>query len=127
MFISSGSVASRDLGVHGEQFACDYLEKCLGWRVIARNVRTRFGEIDAIATSAAKKTVFIEVRTRSSSRFGSPVESISDRKVSTLHQQANYYIAKNRLDDSALYCLDFIGLFIRQHEIQSIEHLRIFP
>jgi putative endonuclease len=51
----------RALGRHGEQLACAHLQR-RGYEVLARNVRTRAGEIDVVA-SAGRLLVFVEVKT----------------------------------------------------------------
>lgn len=52
----------KEVGFTGETIACGYLEK-KGYRIIARNYRTKFGEIDIIAKSPEKILVFFEVKT----------------------------------------------------------------
>jgi putative endonuclease len=52
----------RDTGRCGEDYAAGHLSR-LGFQLLARNVRTRFGEIDAIAFDG-KTIVFVEVKTR---------------------------------------------------------------
>lgn len=127
MFTSLGSAQSRRLGEYGEQFACTYLNRCLGWNILERNVYTRFGEIDAVALASENQYVFVEVRTRSSHRFGSPIETVSDWKLAKLIQQMNYYIARCRLGDHVLCCLDVVGLSVNRGIVQSVEHCRVFP
>ncbi len=56
----------RALGALGEQLAVEHLRR-LGLTIVARNVRTRHGEIDLIAFDGARTLVFAEVKTRRSS------------------------------------------------------------
>jgi putative endonuclease len=56
----------RALGVVGEQLAVEHLRR-LGFVIVARNVRTRHGEIDLIAFDGARTLVFAEVKTRRAS------------------------------------------------------------
>ena len=64
-----------------------------GLTVVGRNFRTRFGEIDLIAREG-RTLVFVEVRLRSSTRFGGAVESITAAKRSRLVNAAREYIAR---------------------------------
>jgi putative endonuclease len=64
------------LGQHGEQLAAEHLER-LGYEIVARNHRTRFGEIDLVAVSE-DTLVIVEVKTRRGR--GSPWDALHDRK-----------------------------------------------
>ena len=60
---------SKELGRRGEELAAAHFER-LGFRVLARNHRTRFGELDLVLADPGDRTiVFCEVKTR---RLGSP-------------------------------------------------------
>ena len=65
------------LGTAGEDLACAELER-LGYRVIERNYRSRFGEIDVVAIDD-DTVVFIEVKTKTSGDFGEPVDEVTLR------------------------------------------------
>ncbi|MDE3111506.1 MAG: YraN family protein [Chloroflexota bacterium] len=78
------------LGVHGEQLA----ERALaerGWRIIARNVRTRFGEIDLVCHDGSG-FVFVEVKTRRATSFVSAIEAAGPRKVVRLGRLAENWL-----------------------------------
>lgn len=64
-----------------------------GLTIVCRNFRTRFGEIDLIARDG-HTLVFVEVRLRSSTRFGGAVESITAAKRSRLIHAARDYLAR---------------------------------
>jgi putative endonuclease len=64
------------LGQLGEQIAAQHLER-LGYEVVARNHRTRFGEIDLVVVDA-DSLVIVEVKTRRGS--GSPWDALHERK-----------------------------------------------
>ena len=74
------------LGADGEDAAAAHLERC-GFRILSRRARTRFGEIDILAEDGVTLVV-VEVRTRSSSAFGDPAESIDRRKADRLRRTA---------------------------------------
>jgi putative endonuclease len=78
-------------GARAEALAADYL--CAhGLAIVARNFRTRFGEIDLIARDR-DVLVFVEVRMRRSRRFGGAIASITAAKRRRLVSAANGYLA----------------------------------
>ena len=64
-----------------------------GYQIIARNHRSRFGEIDIIALHQGD-IVFVEVKTRSSNRFGTPAESITYLKLEKLRRLIADFIVR---------------------------------
>ena len=78
-------------GQEAEDAALDYLRN-QGLSEITRNYRCRFGEIDLIMRDD-ETVVFVEVRKRSSPRFGGAAESIDTRKKKKLLAAARHYIA----------------------------------
>ena len=70
--------ARQRLGTAGEDLACAELER-LGYRIIERNYRSRFGEIDIVASDEGT-IVFVEVKTKSDGSFGDPVEEVTPQK-----------------------------------------------
>ena len=79
-------------GDSAEARAAAFLEG-RGLRIIARNYRCRFGEIDLIAQSGAT-TVFVEVRARTSEQFGGAAGSITAAKRKKLIATARHYLAR---------------------------------
>lgn len=73
----------------GEDLASEYLKR-RGYRVIDRNFRIRYGEIDIVAIED-RTLVFIEVKTRTTDEFGSPFEAITPWKLKQLIRSAQYY------------------------------------
>lgn len=107
--------------VLGESASCRYLEK-KGYKILERNFRKGYGEIDIIAVQ--KNTlVFIEVKTRSSEKFGTPFEAISSWKLRKLLAGARYYkyILHPELPDDLR--IDAIGVIVRGDEVISIEQI----
>lgn len=78
-------------GARAEALAGDYL-RAQGLAIVARNFRTRFGEIDLIARDR-DVLVFVEVRMRRSRRFGGAIASITAAKRRRLVSAANGYLA----------------------------------
>jgi putative endonuclease len=76
------------LGRIGEQLAAAHLER-LGYRVLARNHRTRHGEIDLVAADD-ETLVIVEVKTRRGP--GSPWEALDHRKRARVRRMAASYL-----------------------------------
>ncbi len=83
------------LGRSGEDIAEKYL-KGRGYRIIRRNISVGHSDIDILAEKG-DVLVFVEVRTRSSSKHGMPEESLSWRKLSQMRKTAGIYLAINRI------------------------------
>ncbi len=82
----------RDLGSTGENMASAHLQR-LGHTIVARNHRTRFGELDIV--SVFKDTlVFVEVKTRRSSHDGSPWDGLHERKRAQVRRMAAAYLSQ---------------------------------
>ncbi len=78
-------------GDDAENLAAAFLQRA-GITLVARNFRCRLGEIDLIARDG-KTLVFVEVRMRSSDRFGGAAASITAAKRKKLLRTARYYLA----------------------------------
>lgn len=82
------------LGDRGEDAASQYLRR-KGYRILAHSYRNQFGEIDLIAQDN-RKIVFVEVKTRSSTRSGQPYDAVDYRKQKKLTQLATYWLRRHR-------------------------------
>ena len=89
--------ARQRLGQRGETMACDELER-LGYAIVERRFRTRFGELDVVANDHGT-LVFVEVKTKTDSSFSDPVESVTKRKQQRLVSMAEQYLASYRITD----------------------------
>ena len=81
---------ARDKGTQVEIAVCDYLQK-QGLRLITRNYHCRGGEIDLIMQEGMT-LVFVEVRFRRRSHFGSAIESVDRHKQLRLIRTAETYL-----------------------------------
>ncbi len=86
-----------EFGKLAEEAAVKFLDS-KGYKVIGRNYRTRFGEIDIIAREDGV-TCFVEVKARHSRLFGEPCEAVSTRKQGQISRCALYYLKENGLCD----------------------------
>ena len=83
------------LGDRGERAAAKFLKQA-GYRIIARQYRNQFGEIDLIA-SDGDCIVFVEVKTRTSTTSGHPTEAITPSKQEQLTKLALVFLKRHRL------------------------------
>lgn len=77
------------IGFLGEEEAGKYLQS-KGYKIIDRNFKKRYGEIDIIAMDG-KVLVFVEVKTRKANLYGFAEDAITPRKIKTLVKSAQYY------------------------------------
>jgi putative endonuclease len=80
-------------GKHGEDLACDYLQK-RGYTIIERNYRCGRNEIDIIAQKGSMIS-FVEVKTRHSLNHGHPVEAITEIKQKEILKAVQCYVKDN--------------------------------
>lgn len=87
----------QSLGKTGEDLACAELER-RGYAILARRHRSRFGEIDIIASSRGD-IVFVEVKARAGDEFGGSAAAVTAWKQRRIAQMAVDYLSKHRLHD----------------------------
>lgn len=87
---------NQQVGKWGEDLATEYLIS-KGHEIIARNIRTPYGEIDII-TKLKDSTIFVEVKTLTSSKNFFPEHNITSRKREHMLACAEYYSAENEID-----------------------------
>jgi putative endonuclease len=109
------------LGRQGEQFAAEYLQRA-GYRILDRNWRCADGEIDIVA--AEQRTLVIcEVKTRSGTQYGTPIEAITRQKRNRLRRLAvRWVIAHGLLFDEVR--VDVIGVLRDAAGELALEHIR---
>lgn len=88
----------RAFGTEGESAARDYIVS-KGGKILEMNFRRPSGEIDIIA-KMRKTILFIEVKRRSSLRFGRPSEAVDPRKQTHILRTAMLYLQENGLEDA---------------------------
>jgi putative endonuclease len=89
--LSRTSAARIDLGKAGEKAAAQLLQK-LGYEVVGAGFLARRGELDLVCRRG-KELVVVEVKTRTSDAFGTPVEAVGSRKRRALMSAAAEYRA----------------------------------
>lgn len=108
----------------GEDKACEYLKK-LGFKIIERNFRKRYGELDIVAVdpsagSGREVLCFVEVKTRTSNQFGSPLEAINYWKLKSLIKTAQYYKMTHKNLPESLR-VDAVSVKLFGKEVESVE------
>ncbi len=108
----------RPYGIEGESRAEEYL-KHLGYRIIRRNFRSRFGEVDLIAYDG-ETLVFIEVKRRATAAFGSPQEAVHAGKQDKIARTAQFFLLVHGLPE--VFCrFDVIAIGPSRDEIHHLK------
>ena len=81
-----------ELGARGEDLAAEYLVAA-GMRIETRNWRSRYGEIDLIVRDG-DTTAFVEVKTRTGTRFGLPAEAVTFAKQARIRRLAGLWLGE---------------------------------
>lgn len=93
----------------------------MGYRILRRNHRTRYGEIDIVAMQGGEM-VFLEVKTRRRPRSKNnsfmdcaPVDSMTPQKVTRVSQCAEAFMAQAGMHEQPSWRLDFVGVELDTH------------
>ena len=111
------------VGAYGERLAARYLMES-GMQILDRNWRCDQGEIDIVAMDD-RCLVIVEVKTRRSIVFGSPVEAVSAVKAARLRRLAGRWLADRRsvVEFVVDVRIDVIGVLRPARGPAQIEHL----
>jgi putative endonuclease len=111
------------LGKQGERLAVEHLTR-LGYEIVERNYRTRWGELDIVAYDGTA-LAFVEVKTRRLSRAGGPLETLRPPQRQRLRKMAGaWMIDRSDRPYSELIRFDAIGVTIdATGKLVSLEHL----
>ncbi|WP_119729293.1 YraN family protein [Thermomonospora amylolytica] len=115
----------QSLGRRGEESAARYLADRLGWTIVERNWRCPEGELDIVAYDGTRHVV-CEVKTRSGTVFGAPVEAVTRAKAARLRRLAGRWAAQHGVP-AATVRVDVIGLVLAPRGDRSgfeLDHLR---
>lgn len=102
-------MSRSSLGAFGETWTVGYLSR-IGYRIVERNVRYRGGEIDIVAWDD-RTLVFIEVKCRRSTSFGSPEASITSRRYQHLAIAIAEYLQRRCLEPDD-YRIDVVSILV---------------
>jgi putative endonuclease len=109
------------LGAYGETVAARYLVAA-GMVLLDHNWRCELGEVDLVLRDG-HTLVVCEVKTRSSTRFGSPLEAVTERKAARLRRLAARWLAEHQIrpDDVRI---DLVGVLVNGHGEPEFDHVR---
>lgn len=110
------SFHNRRLGIRGEKLAAKYLVRD-GWKIVERNYKSPFGEIDIIAKKG-DIYAFTEVKTRLSDAYGSPSQAVNSERKQRYIMGANYYFAGREID----FTVRFDVIEVYKDKINRIEN-----
>jgi putative endonuclease len=107
------------LGKEGEEIAAGFLRK-KGFRIIEKNYRTVFGEIDIIAQDRGV-IVFVEVKTRADTTYGHPFEAVHPKKREKIRKVALCFMKRLKKESPARF--DVMSITRDKGETR-IEHIQ---
>lgn len=110
----------KGLGDAGEQAAVGFLERS-GYRVVARNFRCAYGEVDVVAERDGL-LCFVEVRTRSTAAWGDPSHTVSWAKQRKVAKAALHYLFERADAQDRMVRFDVISVVGRGPDA-SVEHI----
>jgi len=110
----------QSLGAFGERLASIHLEKN-GYSIVETNYKARYGEIDIIA-GKDHALIFVEVKTRIGTRYGTPEEAVTPKKIRELVKTAQYYVLTHNKQDMRLQ-IDVIAIQLSpEGKVQTLTH-----
>ncbi len=121
--MSEISMQKLILGRKGEDIAVKFLEN-KGYELIARNYNVpRWGELDAVMRDG-DYLVFLEVRTKSNTFFGTPLETIDADKRRQIVKMARYYMTKEKVPENMFCRFDVVGIVLPSGGEPHIEYYK---
>lgn len=115
------SRSRREVGQLGEDAAAEYLAG-LGWVVLARNWRCRYGELDVIA-SDGEALVVVEVKTRSGRLYGNVAEAVTLAKYQRMRRLTGIWLSEQQRRWPVIR-FDVIAVQLDPSGTPSLSHLR---
>lgn len=106
------------IGAQGEAAALTFLKQT-GYRILATNYKTVFGEVDIIAMDNGT-TVFVEVKSRSGSAFGHPFEAVTPKKQEKIRKVALFYMKQKKQEIPVRFDVLSINIEDGQNKIEHI-------
>ena len=108
---------TKQFGAAGEAYARQWLEQ-RGWHHLDHNWHSRYGEIDLVMLDDTAQIVIVEVKSRRSTRFGSPETAITPHKRVALRRAAVQWLhAQHRLPYHLGLRFDVIGILVQDGSI----------
>ena len=115
-------MATKDrVGRTGEELARGWLER-QGMEILDANWRCAIGELDIVALDG-DDLAFVEVKTRTSTAFGHPAESVTSEKLARLRRLAGAWLEAHDVHASGMR-IDVVAILQRQGQPALIEHMQ---
>lgn len=111
---------NKKLGAVGENSAANFLIKNK-YEIINRNYKTKFGEIDIIASNN-EYIIFVEVKARTGTQYGLPCQAVNFKKQNVIGRVASMYLAQNKLSNQSCR-FDVIEVLVENGKT-SINHIK---
>ena len=106
---------NKTTGISGEERAAEFLHQ-LDYKILERNFRYKRGEIDIISQSNLDDLVFVEVKSRKNSHYGSPESFVSENQKKQIRLVAEEYIRK--IDWQGDIRFDIIAIDLQLQEVR---------
>mgnify|MGYP001128119342 CR=1 FL=1 len=113
-----------ELGILGEKIASDYLVS-KNYKIITKNFRKTFGEIDIVAKSKNNTLTFFEVKTIEENNLGfSPEDQMTFSKIKKLKKICEYFALKNKnlINEKQGWQIDLITIILKKSGEKEIKH-----
>lgn len=109
------------LGIFGENAAEKYL-KSIGFKILKKNYKCRYGEIDIIAKDKGVLS-FVEVKTVSTDKAETPYDTINAKKREHISRTAMFYLRENGMNEAACR-FDVISVKYKNGEEPKVEFIK---
>lgn len=106
-------------GKYGEKLASRYL-KIKGYKILEENYTNKIGEIDIICRTK-KNLIFVEVKSRSNSKYGYPREAVDIKKQKKIRRISSLYLLENNLKNIQ-FRYDVLEVNLNTEKINHIEN-----
>jgi putative endonuclease len=105
------------LGERGETVACGFLRDH-GYEILEKNYKCKLGEIDVIARRQGR-LAFVEIKTRTSTQFGTPQEAVDLRKQEKIFHVAQWYLKEKKILKSPI-AFDVVAILWKKGQTPEI-------
>lgn len=109
------------LGAYGEAYAARHLVD-QGMVLLDRNWRCEAGEIDLVLRDGTILVV-CEVKTRSSTAFGSPIEAVTEQKAARLRRLAARWLSAHTVHPDEVR-IDIVGVLVPGNAPVQVDHVK---
>jgi len=106
-------------GKTGEDLAANYLEE-KGHTILERNYSFERAEVDIVAYNG-RQIIFVEVKTRKSTSFGEPEDSVTDAKKKSLFKVAEAWLYERKMDGAPVR-FDIISVLLQPEKNPQVKH-----